>query len=177
MPNHCENTLGVAGGRHEVIKFINLVTNAEGKIEIFNYLKPTPSELLEKEKVFTGETKDEDLVALYGYDNWYDWRNSVWGTKWGDYETSCTEIYATNSNPDIYYCHFHYLTAWGPGEEFLAEQLPVQFPELTFNLYYREPGMGFHGQVFISKGNLVLNKSAELTSFDDDIVDAMNWLQ
>ena len=46
------------------------------------------------------------LFHKYGTDNWYDWHNTHWGTKW-----NCNDI---NVDWGATFVHFHFLTAWAP---------------------------------------------------------------
>jgi hypothetical protein len=120
---------------------------------------------------------NEELIKKYGTDNWYDWCNNNWGTKWGDYDITKSDLanlvqysypfkedgekdYVNPiENTDNSYVHFYYDTAWAPGSDQLCDALCLKFPELNFNLYYEEPGMGFAGQVKIKKGEVIYNDS------------------
>lgn len=66
------------------------------KSRIYNYLTK-PNELEKIEKSFDGKIEENDKVynslgelgkdyidniINYGYSQWFDWRNNVWGTKW-----------------------------------------------------------------------------------------------
>lgn len=193
MPNHCENILGVAGTEKEVLDFIQFVSRTKGdgsvNYEIFSSLLPMPEELQNAQKTFkpSDELPIEEanrsayLIEKYGFDNWYDWANSKWGTKWGDYETVLDGPHIANNydKEPYHYCHFSYSTAWGPGEECLSDMLISYSSSMAFHLYYCEPGMGFHGEMTVVRGEVVNQSHSEYRGYDKDIVDAMfnhEWL-
>ena len=172
MPNHCNNTLGVAGKTEEVEKFVEFVTNKDldkkgDEYQIFKNLMPMPKEL----EGTTSPSKEinKELIKKYGSDNWYDWCYKNWGTKWGDYDTSKSELMKSVSNKKESYVHFYYDTAWAPGSDELCNALSIQFPELNFNLYYEEQGMGFAGQVKIKQGAIDYNDSWDFHQSCNDI--------
>lgn len=190
MPNHCNNTLGVLGKTEDVEKFVAFVTNdgpdkEDDKYELFKKLIPMPNEL--EGTISPSKSSNEELINKYGTDNWYDWCNNNWGTKWGDYSITKSDLanlvqYSYPFKEDGVkdydngiedtsnsYVHFYYDTAWAPGSDELSAALCVQFPELNFNLYYEEGGMGFAGQVRIKKGEIVYNDSWEFHPTCDDI--------
>ena len=176
MPNHCSNKLGITGPIDDVEKFIAFVKNNgddkdENEYNLFESLIPMPKEL----EGTTSPSKEGnvDLIDKYGHDNWYDWCNSKWGTKWGDYSMHATNIvYETKTNyphlenGDKDYengvsvltgnanIHFEYDTAWAPGCDELAEAIVKQFPTLNGYIYYEEPGMGFAGQLIFAEGEI-----------------------
>lgn len=190
MPNHCNNTLGVLGKTEEVEKFVEFVTNKDfvkkgDEYTIFKNLMPMPEEL--EGTTSPSKTINKELIEKYGSDNWYDWCYKNWGTKWGDYSITKSDLanlvqYSYPFKEDGVkdydngiedtsnsYVHFYYDTAWGPGSEELSILLCNQFPNLNFNLYYEEPGMGFAGQVKIKEGVIVCNDSWDFHSTCDDI--------
>lgn len=198
MPNHCQNTLGVLGKTEDVIEFINFITldestgSSDDKYKIFRSLSPMPIELENTTSLIAGE-ENKELIEKYGSDNWYNWANENWGTKWGDYSIDTSGIehcnvttynILENGDPDYEnpitksngesYIHFEYQTAWGPGSDFLKEQLSKQFPKLMFWLYYEEPGMCFAGEIKINKGEIVSDESWEYHYKYDSIAD-IDW--
>ena len=50
------------------------------------------------------------LVLKYGSDNWYDWSNSCWGTKWNAYDVEIHQDDETTLELDFY-------TAWDSPRE------------------------------------------------------------
>lgn len=190
MPNHCNNTLGVLGKTEDVEKFVAFVTNngedkEQNKYQLFKSLMPMPKEL--EGTTSPSKLSNEELIKKYGTDNWYDWCNSNWGTKWGDYDITKSDLanlvqysYPFNKdgikdydnpieNTDNSYVHFYYDTAWAPGSDELSAALCSKFPKLNFNLYYEEPGMGFAGQVKITNGEVIYDDSWDFHQNCDDI--------
>jgi hypothetical protein len=190
MPNHCNNTLGVLGKTSDVEKFVEFVKSKNKdktgcEYEIFESLIPMPKEL--EGTTSPSKSSNEELIKKYGTDNWYDWCNNNWGTKWGDYDITKSdpanlvqysypfkedgeEDYVNPiENTDNSYVHFYYDTAWAPGSDQLCDALCLKFPELNFNLYYEEPGMGFAGQVKIKKGEVIYNDSWDFHPSCSDI--------
>ena len=193
MPNHCNNKLGITGPIDDVEKFIALVTNKSpapdaDKYELFANLIPMPKEL----EGTTSPSKEGnvDLIDKYGHDNWYDWCNSKWGTKWGDYSMNATSLtYETKTNyphledGDVDFengvsvltgnanIHFEYDTAWAPGCDELAEAIVKQFPTLNGYIYYEEPGMCFAGQLIFAYGEIKQNDQWEHHYVPDEVTD------
>lgn len=50
-----------------------------------------------------------DLIEKHGAASWYEWQNKNWGTKWGTYELTVTEL-KTDGSPVI----IKFESAWGP---------------------------------------------------------------
>jgi hypothetical protein len=193
MPNHCNNKLGILGLKEDVEQFIELVTNhgsnkENDKYELFANLLPMPKELVGTSA--PSKEKNEQLIEKYGSDNWYDWCNENWGTKWGDYSLTSSEItyevineYSTLENGEKDYdtsipkitgrasIHFDYDTAWAPGCEELANGIVNRFPKLSGFISYEEPGMGFAGQLIFTNGSIVRHDQWEFNQKFDDVND------
>jgi hypothetical protein len=197
MPNHCQNQFTVHGDKNDIINFIVSCVNpkqgeeplSENQIKqaiiqgvfnddskyvfenfcLFRKLKPMPEEL--RDTTSPGK-KDEELIKKYGFDNWYDWANDNWGTKWGCYNVSFDPIYKTDNGE--YEMQINYDTAWSPGDDSLMEYLAVEdYKKLTFHLYYQEPGMGFHGFFFIKDGSVVEQGCENYNEFPTSMSDAL----
>lgn len=193
MPNHCSNKLGITGPIDDVEKFIAFVKNNgddkdENEYNLFESLIPMPKEL----EGTTSPSKESnvDLIDKYGHDNWYDWCNSKWGTKWGDYSMNAENIiYETKVNypqlesgdPDFdngvsvltgnASIHFEYDTAWAPGCDELAQAIVEQFPTLKGFIHYEEPGMCFAGQLVFANGEIQQHDQWEYHYTPDNVND------
>lgn len=86
--------------------------------------------------------------AKYGFTDWYDWCNSNWGTKWGDYD---------HYNPEVFDGMFaiFYSTAWAPYQDLFWHKVSLDWPTLTFVTTYDEPGMAFYGAIGAHNGQVV----------------------
>ena len=101
--------------------------------EEYDNFKPSKDEeLFGIGKPITQEISDR-FNKEYGYDNWYDWCNANWGTKW---ETDCEEV----SIDDFGGVEYRFDTAWGPPES-IYDALTELFPKLNISWFYREDGM------------------------------------
>ena len=79
----------------------------------------------------TQETSDR-LIKQYGANNWYDWCNENWGTKW-----DCSLEDYVNEDDQVRY---DFDTAWCPPEP-IYQRLKELFPKLHISWFYREDGM------------------------------------
>ena len=85
----------------------------------------------------TQEMSDR-LKSEYGYDNWYDWRNKNWGTKW-DIKA---EVHVDDLHDEG--CTLIFQTAWSPPEP-IVYKLQEMFPDITFYGGYIGEGWEFAG--------------------------------
>ena len=76
------------------------------------------------------------LKQTYGANNWYDWSNDNWGTKWDA------------SNPfledDGWMLRYEFETAWGPPEP-ICYFLRDKFPDVSISWFYREDDVEMAG--------------------------------
>jgi hypothetical protein len=193
MPNHCNNKLGITGPTEDIEIFIKTVENngphkENDPYELFKNLIPMPEEL--EGTTTSSRQSNVDLIDKYGHDNWYDWCNSKWGTKWGDYSLTTNGIthnknykYSTLENGETDYenpvatlsgessIHFEYDTAWAPGCDELANAIVNRFPKLSGFISYEEPGMGFAGQLIFANGEIKSHDQWEFHQTYDDVND------
>ena len=169
MPNLCSNYLTVAGDKDELDKFvqsIKTVKDGEETVEILKNLYPCPAELYEAKADF-GTTKNTHLLEKYGANDWYEWCNKHWGTKWGDYHTFIQE--QNETSVDI-----SFTTAWGPAVSGLVK-VSEQFPNLVFINSFEEGGMCFVGAVSINNGNIIHEAEGEYPNIDSDEDGDCDW--
>ena len=157
MPNWCQNEVRVqASDRGKAEAFVGFVREGNSYFS-FNKIIPMPKELkgtrsptriISQEEYDTWSEEDEDLglggkpitqemsdrfKKEYGYDNWYDWTNANWGTKW---DTNCQEV----SIGDFGEVEYKFDTPWGPPEP-IYNALKELFPKLNIKWFYREDSM------------------------------------
>lgn len=141
MPNWCNNTLDVCGEEESIQKFYN-----ENRIEEDNDEK----ELQKTDLSFRNSVP-------FSKGEWdYNEAVQIWGTKW-----DANEVDVDIGDEQLTY---HFQTAWGPPKEWL-EKVAKKYPELTFELFYEEPGMDFLGRVEYEDGELTGEMEDEYTSY------------
>jgi hypothetical protein len=136
MPNHCYHNISIGSDitkeRQEILDAIEKVGG------ICRYYKPMPKELEgttspqrvgDTENCTITESKSAELKHKYGYDNWYDWCNTNWGTKWGCYELEIDDD------------QIRFTTAWSPMDELIIKQMAQDFPDM-FWTFEEETGWG-----------------------------------
>ena len=126
MPNWCENKLIVTGDEEDLLEFKEQVKSHEDGIETdirMNNLIPMPKELI-------------NTISPWEHPNWYEWALENWGTKW-----DLTAHLIRESDRELFY---EFDSAWSSPIKWL-ENIGPMFPELTFELEYREGGMCFQG--------------------------------
>ena len=148
MPNWCENNVTISGDEKKVKAFIKFVTSKQSKFD-FNKIYPMPKELegtvsgSESLKSDEQKANSRKWKVQFGADNWYDWKNLHWGTKW---ELNSDEIEVEDEGD---YVEYRFNTAWSPPLGIL-EALNRKFhfkkdKDLGIQWHYREDGMGFTG--------------------------------
>jgi hypothetical protein len=90
-------------------------------------------------KPITKKMQDR-LIKLYGYDNWYDWANDIWGTKWGCYDN--------HIDGQTYNC----TTAWSPMRDEIVELFALDFPSF---IWHWEEEQGYGRTVIFENGEFV----------------------
>jgi len=149
MPNWCENRVRLSDNGDNSEQFDKLVKLLDGP-NPFNAIFPRPDfpnipndkgELPIKEEI---KNSDGEVVAeTFNFpdgkndDRWYHWCVENWDTKWEpDMHGIEVQDYDT--------LEISFNTAWSPPEGVIAK-LREKFPELSFQCFYDEPGMGIAG--------------------------------
>jgi len=149
VPNHCGNILDIKGSKERLAEFR---AYAAGPGPAWDGDKPKPDDtiLLDLNKFVP--IPDEVLNAKKSNrsdafnSGGYEWCVSNWGSKWG-----CYDIQVEYEGKDLVY---RFSTAWSPFSVGVLEAMANLFPELSFELKYGEPGMGFGGIMTASEGEV-----------------------
>lgn len=175
MPNWCFNTLEVTGPADKIKAFAQ---KAKGHTSSYNSFHGVSWETFDDVRVAAiasnlpepGEVSDlsfhalcpvPDLIRRLGFDDGvakktaealgieypgyggYKWQCNNWGTKW-EPDVSYADVH-TN------YIQYEFHTAWSPPIA-LIEHLTKEWPDLSFEISYREEGMGYEGGATYSNG-------------------------
>ena len=135
MPNHCYTRISISDPTKKQKEILKKIEKAEG---LCRYYKPMPKELEgttspqrvgDEENCTITLPKSIELKQKYGYDNWYDWCNFNWGTKWG-----CYDFYIED---DV----IAFTSAWCPIGENIIRMFAKDFPSFHYE-YEEEQGWG-----------------------------------
>lgn len=92
----------------------------------------------------------------YGFSTWYDWSIHHWGSKWNACHVE-TEDFTDLAEPYLWYA---FDTAWSPVEPVLCA-MSGQFPELTFEVVFKEECLGFHYRAVFKGGEKIEEEQLE----------------
>ena len=159
MPNWCNNHWRIVGNEEDLNKVMEYVKGGDNQPLTFKSILPMPEELIGttsparivsqeeydnwtpayegQSRPLTQEMSDRYIVS-YGHDNWYDWCNSNWDTKWDAGEVRAGRFrqgddYARDE------LHYDFETAWGPPTGVFKE-LARKFPDLHMTIQWNEEG-------------------------------------
>ena len=148
MPNNVRATLIFLGNAEDIKNLRERVETPDNYFD-FNAIVPEPKELLDRQPNENDE-KTKELVAKYGYDNWYDWRRHNWGTKWNQYgEDFYEEGWVTGNEVQI-------VTAWCFPWAVL-KTLSKMYPNITISYMYADEDAGYN----VGRGK-ILNGEVEM---------------
>jgi hypothetical protein len=137
MPNHCENNAVIEGPAKDIQRFWEATDQEVSTEDILWQFNTTRGSGPKSELRFSDLIPKPDDV-----DDWYQWCNDNWGTKWGDYDHHGQVCDGEWEEKAI---HSSYITAWGPFSEDFFIRVSAMFPTLRIAVSYEEPGMDFSG--------------------------------
>jgi hypothetical protein len=94
----------------------------------------------------------KDYMERFGADNWYDWANQNWGTKWGCYDVE-----------ELGDGEYRFLTAWA-GAYQAIHNLSTQFPFVEMTLKYADEDVGANTGIFKYKDGCIEQHTPECGS-------------
>ena len=166
MPNWCMNKLEVTGPVPSLVRFrakakSTIVSDGKPKRVKFSLgaFLPMPKEL---EGTRSPSPKpNPTLVRKYGADNWYDWRQNHYGTKW---DVDAQELLRFEKEK----LGYTFDSAWSPPAEGIR-RISELYPDLTFTLEYDEPSMDFAGTAVFRGGEVIedTQTKSQLASEDE----------
>tara|TARA_B100001564_G_scaffold76840_1_gene61433 strand:+ start:2066 stop:2722 length:657 start_codon:yes stop_codon:yes gene_type:complete len=139
MPNWCNNNIKIEGPKDK-IKNIWDTVQADPDKGFFTHLVPMPKELEGTTSPSSSAKKPQPMIE--GFDNWYDWRVSNWGTKWDISTDDCGLQYREDG--DTAFIEGWFDTAWAPPIDCLNTFIRKHNDIYVTNMYW-EGGMDFAG--------------------------------
>jgi len=142
MPNWCNNVLTLT---HENPEFIKRAEAAFIEGKFLNEFIPVPKELVNPDTTTHGGDKQQELDALrdimiekYGYESWYSFCVTEWGTKW-----DVGDGHGINEVSENSLC-VYFDSAWSP--PIAAYEKLSDLIGFKVEAYYCEEGVGFCGK-------------------------------
>lgn len=153
MPNWITNKITIIADDKMVEKILSDVKSDEFEFD-FNKIVPQPIELegttaptriisdteyaINPDKGIT-QTMSDELKQKFDFDNWYDWRNANWGTKW-----NADEIHICDNEVE-------FNTAWAnPLPIFIA--LSSKYADVEFDIMYADEDFGYNVGKYTLRG-------------------------
>ena len=159
MPNWVITRIYITGPEDKIKEFEDKVIRLGEEEEVFSFNRinkrpeeldntqcPPPKPKKIKVKTQTGEELEieeiadcnnatpemcRDLESRFGHNNWYDWNNWNWGTKW-----DCSESIYSQEDKML-----EFQTAWSCPQEILLKMTEM-FPDIQFNGSYADEDFG-----------------------------------
>jgi hypothetical protein len=142
MPNWCNNTINISGPTETIKQLWDDANSkdAEGnEYGFLNAIKPMPKALEGTTSPAPRDGEPQPLVD--GFDNWYDWRVSNWGTKW---EVDMDGLEYKDNEDGTSSISGWFESAWSPPIG-AYESFCDDFDNCSLDAYYEEGGMDFAG--------------------------------
>ena len=144
MPNWCDNQITITGPNSVIDKIEKIVKEEKEDNGLLNFFHPMPKQLEGTTSPSSSADKPQPMVE--GFDNWYDWRNANWGTKWELCEFyGVDRQYHSEQNEGESTITFGFDSAWAPPinayEQFLRDN-----EDCSLKAWYYEGGCDFMGK-------------------------------
>ena len=178
MPNWVITRIYITGPEDKIKEFEDKVIRLGGEEEVFSFNRinkrpeeldntqcPPPKPKKIKVKTLSGEELEveeiadcnnatpemcRDLESRFGHNNWYDWNNWHWGTKW-----DCSESIYNQEDKML-----EFQTAWSCPQEILLK-MSEMFPDLQFNGSYADEDFGSNAGYITNGGAYSLDNLSE----------------
>ena len=189
MPNWCSQHLTVQGDHRETKRFVKEAkgVNAKGKFFALNSFVPCPQELVDTmEGSYGNEEKQKELIDKqnqniknYGFATWYDWANSVWGTKWGACDVELISQRVVKDQTKITDKHgvlkIQFQSAWSPASG-LITGISMLFPTLLFAMWFTEESQAYAGWQVFKNGEVLAEFEIDpQPPSTEEITDENDW--
>jgi len=136
----------------------NSVEYETDPISFWNFIAP-PAEAVESGEYFGTNGVVNGEVVGKSANNWYEWNNENWDTKWDACDPSLDEDRPTNLT-------YRFSTAWSPATP-VFEAMVNQFPELNFDMMWEEE-QGFGAELTSLGGELVITREWDIPNSHAD---------
>jgi hypothetical protein len=167
MPNHVYNTLTIeAKNQEDLDAFLQKAKHEDREFSFWNFVTP-PQEALDSGEYHAIHGFVEGKDSGNTHNNWYNFNNREWGTKWDAYDV---DVLRDVPNQPSYL--FAFTTAWAhPYPVFVA--ITEQHPELEFEFTWQEE-QGWGGEAIGVGGVFSITKEYEIPESHADYEETDN---
>lgn len=143
---------------HEKAKEFYIAYYGSKKKQMAYFKTDLDDELHQKlHKIFTtsGTRKQADIyrqsLKKIVLNDFFDWQNYYWGTKWNPNHADISSITVSSINPSMFELHIFFNTAWTFPKP-IFHYLANEFPYLNFTISVDEEAGFFYGDISLSHG-------------------------
>lgn len=168
MPNHVYNSMIVTGTPETIQAFKEKAAFGERDFSYWNFVTP-PQEALDSGEYWGTNGWVEGARTGDTRNNWYNFNNREWGTKWDTYDLDniwLPEEQRANS------VGWAWCSAWGHPLE-VMQAMVKQHPELAFDFEWEEE-QGWGGRAKGVDGEFILIREWDIPESHEDYVD-LGW--
>jgi hypothetical protein len=165
MPNYVYNSISVdAKDQKQLMKFLENAKHESREFSFWNFVTP-PTEALESGEYFTEHGWSKDGATGQTENNWYNFNNREWGTKWDAFDLHLEML-------DQKGVLISFTTAWNcPTPVF--EAMTEQYPELEFSFSWEEE-QGWGGEAIGAGGHFSITQEWGIPESHADYVERDN---
>lgn len=157
MPNWVDNILKITGLPERINELREFIAGVDSKgkplLLDFNKVVPMPEEL--GLTTAPNTVNAQEMTDKYGFQDWYAFCNSQWGTKWNLNSNNICIVDNGDTSGETFELRFD--TAWSPPVG-IIRALGEKFPDLDFKLLACDPGMEWGYSMTINDGVAVENE-------------------
>lgn len=128
MPNHVTSVINLSGDESRIKAMLERIKNDEVGIGSVDFKKILPM----PDNIYCGNLGPKER-AIYGDNNWYDWSNANWGTKWN--------AYGYDNGVEMEDGKLKFLTAWAAPHPIL-QKLSEMYPDIKFEHEWADEDIG-----------------------------------
>jgi len=175
MPNHVEGLIQIYGSEADLKELMEFVKEGESLLSA-NKIIPYPekfkkmdeehyekygtrgSQTPEQKARFEQDTKDGTYLKDGYNSGGYEWCCDNWGTKWGFYNISVSEMFQCPYNEDgEFLVEYNVNTAWSPAIP-VIEALSLKFPNVVIKYWFEDEGWCYPAGCITVKHGIIITE-------------------
>ena len=164
MPNHVYNNILVSGTPEQIQAFKEKAQSGDREFSYWNFVTP-PQEAIDSGEYWQTNGWQDGERKGNTPNNWYNFNNREWGTKWDTYDIQDTYIPKEQKDTLVGWA---FCSAWSPPLP-VFEAIAEQFPELEFDFDWEEE-QGWGGEAIGAGGMFSITREWDIPESHEDYV-------